>query len=79
MRRDFLKLLRSKGLLMAGLVLPNNYLTSVVSQSIPAWITCDGVGDINLRVRGSPSVSTNSSSGINDYRLPVTSGGDDQS
>ena len=27
----------------------------------------DGVGDINLRVRGSPSVSTNSSSGINDY------------
>ena len=27
----------------------------------------DGVGDINLRVRGSPSVSTNSSSGIHDY------------
>ena len=39
----------------------------------------DGVGDINLRVRGSPSVSTNSSSGINYYRLPVISGGDDQS
>ena len=32
-----------------------------------------------MRVRGSPSVSTNSSSGINDYRLPAISGGDDQS
>ena len=39
----------------------------------------DGVGDINLRVRGSPSVSTNSLGGINDYRLQAISGGDDQS
>ena len=30
MRREFLKLLRSKGLLMAGFVLPHNYLTSNV-------------------------------------------------
>eukprot|EP00966_Prymnesium_polylepis_P314015 7256460-Prymnesium_polylepis.1 len=27
----------------------------------------DGVGDVNTRVGGSPSVSTNSSSGIHDY------------
>ena len=36
----------------------------------------DGVGDINLR---GPSVSTNSSSGIHDYRSLAISGGDDQS
>ena len=32
MRREFLKLLRSKGLLMAGLVLPHNYLPTLVES-----------------------------------------------